>query len=83
MSRLAIVLSLMHAKSNCNNLYSVTNSFVQQAQIRVIPAARVVSVGEALPIPWWAIFVSVLAAVIIITVIAVLLWVVSPFSYLS
>ena len=51
--------------------------FDLQAQIRVIPAAHVVTVGEATPIPWWAIFVPILVAVIVITVVAVLLWVVS------
>ena len=48
-----------------------------QAQIRVIPAARVQVVGETRPVPWWAIVIPIVAAIIIITVVAVLLWVVS------
>ena len=50
-----------------------------QAQISVIPAARVVrnNPQPAEPLPWWVIVVPIIAAVIIITVVAVLLWVVS------
>ena len=51
-----------------------------QAQIRVIPASGIISVGESGSVPWWAIFVPILAAVIIITVVAVLLWVVSTYA---
>ena len=55
-------------------------SYLLQAQIRVIPAAHVITVGDATPVPWWAIFIPILVAVIIIVTIAVLLWVVSCFN---
>ena len=49
-----------------------------QAQISVIPAAQVVrnNPQPAKSLPWWVIVVPIIAAVII-TVVAVLLWVVS------
>ena len=56
---------------------SYVNNILLQAQIRVIPAARVISVGESTPVPWWVIFVPIMAAVIVITIVAILLWVVS------
>lgn len=48
-----------------------------QAQIPVIPAARVITVEEAEPVAWWVIFLPILAAVIVISVVTILLWVVS------
>ena len=48
-----------------------------QAQIPIIPAARVITVGEAEPVAWWVIFLPILAAVVIISVVTILLWVVS------
>ena len=58
--------------------HSVTHicHLLTQAQIRIIPAARVQTVGEATPVPWWAIVLPIVAAIIIIAVVTVLLWVV-------
>ena len=47
-----------------------------QAMIRVIPATGPVTV-ESNPVPWWVIFLPILAAVIIIGIIGGVLWGVS------
>ena len=56
------------------NTHIITHT---QAQVRVIPAAQVISVGERRPVPWWAIVVPIAVAIIFIVIVAVLLWVVS------
>ena len=50
-----------------------------QAQVKVIPAARVVTVnkGDPEPVPWWVFFVAAVGALIVIAVMTVLLQVVS------
>ena len=51
-----------------------------QAEILVIPAARVIRVnpeGSSSSVAWWVIVVPILAAVIVITAVGVLLWVVN------
>lgn len=47
-----------------------------QASVNVIPAGSVVSV-ERRTVPWWVIFLAILAAVIILAVIGGILWGVS------
>ena len=53
-----------------------------QTQIFVIPAARVIRAipGGSDSVEWWVIVVPILAAVIVVAVVGVLLWVVSVFT---
>ena len=56
--------------------YATTLPFSVQATIPIFPSGTVLT-AESTPVPWWVIFLAILAALIILAVIIGILWGVS------